>query len=144
MPSSREMMRTSIIAPILFFSACALGPIETSAPRTYFLNPEISRKNTYGYGERTGASVLLIMQPRARAGFDTARMAYLLRPYEVNYYAFNQWADTPARLLHRIMVENLEKTGLWGAVLQPPAAVPLIATILFWNSSSSPAPAACA
>jgi cholesterol transport system auxiliary component len=50
-------------------------------------------------------------------------MAYLLRPYEVNYYAFNQWADTPARLLHRIMVENLDKSGQWSAVLQIPSAL---------------------
>jgi len=124
MPSSREMMRTLILALVFFFSACALGPVETSARRTYFLNPEISWKNPYGYSERIGVSVLLITQPKAQAGFDTARMAYLLRPYEVNYYAVNQWADTPARLLHRIMVENLEKTGLWSAVLQSPGAVP--------------------
>jgi len=118
------MIRASTLALVLLFSACALGPVETSAPRTYFLNPEIAWKNPYGYGEHIGTSVLLITQPRAQAGFDTARMAYLLRPYEVNYYAFNQWADTPGRLLHRIMVENLDKTGLWSAVLQSPGAVP--------------------
>jgi cholesterol transport system auxiliary component len=118
------MIRASILALVFFFSACALGPVETSAPRTYFLNPEISWKNPYGYGERIGASVLLITQPRAQAGFDIARMAYLLRPYEVNYYAFNQWADTPARMLQRIMVENLDKTGMWSAVLQSPGATP--------------------
>ena len=50
-------------------------------------------------------------------------MAYLLRPYEVNYYAFNQWADTPARLLHQVLVENLDKTGSWRAVLQTPGTV---------------------
>lgn len=123
---SREMIRASILALVFFFSACALGPVETSAPRTYFLNPEISWKNPYGYGERIGTStsVLLITQPRGQAGFDTARMAYLLRPYEVNYYAFNQWADTPARMVQRIMVENLDKTGLWSAVLQSPGATP--------------------
>ena len=124
------MCRASKIAPIVSFalfvlsSACVLGPTETSAPRSYFLNPEISWKNPHGYGERTGRAVLLITQPKAQAGFDTARMAYLVRPYEVNYYAFNQWADTPAHLLHRIMVENLDKTGLWSAVVQTPGIVP--------------------
>ena len=123
------MCRASKIARIVSFAlfvlsgACVLGPNESSAPRSYFLNPEISWKNPHGYGERTGQAVLLITQPKAQAGFDTARMAYLLRPYEVNYYAFNQWADTPARLLHRIMVENLDKTGLWSAVLQAPGSV---------------------
>jgi len=109
---------------IVFSSACVLGPSDTSTPRTYFLNPEISWKNPHGYGERLGTAVLLITQPKAQAGFDTARMAYLVRPYEINYFAFNQWADTPARLLHRIMVENLDKIGLWNAVLQTPGTVP--------------------
>ena len=103
---------------LLMTAACSLGPTETTAPRSYFLNPEISWKNPHGSGERIGASVLLITQPKAQAGFDTARMAYLLRPYEVNHYAFNQWADTPARLLHQVLVENLDKTGSWRAVLQ--------------------------
>ena len=113
-----------ISALVLFFSACALGPVETSAPRTYFLAPEISWKNPHAFGERQANSVLLITQPKAQAGFDTARMAYLLRPYEVDYYALNQWADTPARMLQRIMVENLDKAGPWSAVLQTPGAVP--------------------
>lgn len=92
--------------------------------RTYFLNPKISWKSRHTFAERHGQSVLLITQPTAQAGFDTSRMAYLLRPYEVNYYAYNQWADTPARMLQRIMVENLDKAGPWSAVLQTPGAVP--------------------
>jgi len=105
-------------------TACSLGPTETTAPRSYFLKPEISWKNPQGSGARIGASVLLINQPKAQAGFHTPRMAYLLRPYEINYYAFNQWADTPARLLHQVLVENLDQTGLWSAVLQAPGALP--------------------
>lgn len=109
---------------LLMIPACSLGPTETTAPRSYFLKPEISWKDPQGAGERIGAPVLLISQPKAQAGFDTPRMAYLLRPYEINYYAFNQWADTPARLLHQVLVENLDQTGLWSAVLQAPGALP--------------------
>ena len=105
-------------------AACSLAPTETIAPRTYFLNPEISWKNPHGSSDRTAASVLLITQPKAQAGFDTARMAYLMRPYEVNYYGFNQWADTPARMVQQLLVEQLDKTGLWRAVLQTPGPVP--------------------
>ena len=109
---------------VMLVSACALRPMQTEAPRIYFLNPEISRNNPHSAAERRTAAVLLISQPRAQAGFDTEGMAYLLRPYEINYYAFSHWADTPARLLHRLLVENLDKSGLWSAVLQTPSAVP--------------------
>jgi cholesterol transport system auxiliary component len=119
-----KIARIVSFAFIIFSSACVLGPSETGAPRSYFLNPEISWKNPHGYGERIGTTVLLITQPKAQAGFETERMAYLLRPYELNYFAFNQWSDSPARMLHRVMVENLDKTGLWRAVLQTPGTVP--------------------
>jgi cholesterol transport system auxiliary component len=118
MDHANTILKTVSLALLMMIAGCSLGPTETTAPRSYFLNPEISWKNPQGYGERIGNSVLLITQPKAQAGFDTARMAYLLRPYEVNYYAFNQWADTPARMVQQLLVEQLDKTGLWRAVLQ--------------------------
>jgi len=124
MPCLGKIRRAAAVAVLLLLSACSLGPNESSAPRSYFLDPEIPWKNPRGHSERISASVLLVTQPKAQAGFDTARMVYLLRPYELSYYAYSQWADTPARLLHRIMVENLDKTGLWSAVLQTPGMVP--------------------
>lgn len=124
MSSLNKIVRLAAFTLVTFIGACSLGQKEISDSRIYFLNPEISWKNPHTSGDRTVHSVLLITQPKAQAGFDTARMAYLLRPYEVNYYAYNQWADTPARMLQRIIVENLDKTGIWGAVLQTPGAVP--------------------
>ena len=118
------MIRTATLTLILLTGACTLGPVETSAPRTFFLNPQISWNNPTPHGGRTRHAVLLVTQPKAQPGFGTARMAYLLRPYEVNYFGFNQWADTPARMLQRVMVENLEKSGQWSAVLQAPGIVP--------------------
>lgn len=119
-----NIVRLAVFTLVVFFAACSLGPKENNPSRTYLLNPEISWKHPHAFGERQANSVLLITQPKSQAGFDTARMAYLLRPYEVNYYAYNQWADTPARMLQRIMVENFDKAGLWSAVLQTPGAVP--------------------
>jgi cholesterol transport system auxiliary component len=124
MSSLSNIVRLAAFTLVTLIGACSLGQKEISDPRIYFLNPEISWKNPHTFGERIARSVLLITQPKAQTGFDTPRMAYLLRPYEVNYYAYNQWADTPARMLQRIMVENLDKTGIWSTVLQTPGAVP--------------------
>ena len=124
MSSLSKTLRLTVLVLAIFGAGCSLGPREISSPRTYFLNPEISWKDPHTFGDRIAPSVLLVTQPKAQAGFDTTRMAYLLRPYEVNYYAYNQWADTPARMLQRIMVENFDKTALWSAVLQTPGAVP--------------------
>lgn len=80
---------------------------------------------------------MLINLPRAQAGFDTPRMAYFLRSHTVDYYAHNQWADTPARLLAPLLVQAMERTGCWRTVVQMPAAVQgdyrLDTEILHWQ-----------
>ena len=43
--------------------------------------------------------VLAVSMPRARLGFDSPQMVYLRQPHELNYFAVNRWADTPARML---------------------------------------------
>jgi cholesterol transport system auxiliary component len=117
-----KIARVVSLALVISSSACVLGPSETGVPRSYFLNPEISWKNPHGSGERIGTAVLLVTQPKAQAGFDTERMAFLLRPFEINYFAYNQWADSPPSMLHRVIVDNLDKTGRWHAVLQSATA----------------------
>ena len=61
--------------------------------------------------------VLLVNLPQAEPGFDTPRMVYVKRQYELEYYAVNQWADTPARLLSPLLAQALGQTGMWRAVI---------------------------
>lgn len=107
----------------LTLSACSLAPRETEATHTYLLNPDISSKTFSADLEKHDTATLLINLPKPQAGFDTTRMAYLLRPYEVSYYAFNRWGDTPSRMLAGLLVQTMERTGLWRAVVQAPSAV---------------------
>ncbi|HEY7559526.1 MAG TPA: ABC-type transport auxiliary lipoprotein family protein [Candidatus Binatia bacterium] len=104
----------------LVFGGCSIGPAETNPARTYFLNPSISIEKLSANRERSDAATLLISTPRGQPGFDTARMAYLLRPNEVHYYAVNRWVDAPARMLARPLTQAMEETGLWRAVVQAP------------------------
>ncbi len=126
----RNIMRinfvvASIVSLLLVatLQGCTIGPVEKDAPHSYLLNPEIPAKNFSADPKRTNSLILLISQPRAQAGFETPRMAYLLRRHEVSYYAFNQWADTPARMFAILLTQTMEKTGLWHAVVQAPSAV---------------------
>jgi len=97
---------------------CTLGPIEQNAPHTFLLNPDVAVETTSSNPKRPDPLILLVSQPRAQAGFETARMAYLLRPHEVSYYALNQWADTPAQMFAVLLTQTMEKSGLWDAVVQ--------------------------
>ncbi len=102
---------------------CSIGPAETTPVRTYLLDPDIAIKNISANSARSDRAILLIGVPKAQSGFDTARMAYLPRPHELSYYAFNQWADTPGRMLQRPLAQAMETTGLWRAVVQTSSPV---------------------
>ena len=68
--------------------------------------------------------VLAVSLPRARPGFDTPQMAYVRQPHALDYFAANQWADTPARMLGPLLAQALEQTGSFRAVVQTPGVVP--------------------
>jgi cholesterol transport system auxiliary component len=108
---------------LLALAACSIGPSESRAPTTYLLDPQIAFKTSPGNPNWSASATLLVSPPRPQAGFDTARMAYLRRPHEVSYYAFNQWADTPARMLMGLLAQAMERTDLWRAVVQTPSPV---------------------
>lgn len=61
--------------------------------------------------------VLLVSETQAEPGFETQRMVYLKRPYELEYYAVNQWAETPVRMVTPLMVQVLNRSGVWRAVI---------------------------
>jgi cholesterol transport system auxiliary component len=63
---------------------------------------------------------LLVFPPEAKPIYDTAQMAYAVRPYEVGYFSRHQWGETPSRMLHPLLVRTLESTGYFAAVLAPP------------------------
>jgi cholesterol transport system auxiliary component len=64
------------------------------------------------------APVLLVNRPMARIDLDTTRMAYREQDYQLRYFARSRWADTPAQLLLPGLVEALEASGQFGAVVR--------------------------
>ena len=68
--------------------------------------------------------VIAVAMPRARPGYDTPRIAYVQQPHELNYYAVNRWANTPAHMLAPLLAQALEQSGGFRAVVQIPGPVP--------------------
>lgn len=68
--------------------------------------------------------VIEVAPPRAWPGFDTTQMAYVRRPYELEYFAANRWVDTPPRMLAPLLVRALEQSGGFRTVVQAPSSVP--------------------
>ncbi|MFN2308450.1 MAG: ABC-type transport auxiliary lipoprotein family protein [Gammaproteobacteria bacterium] len=65
-----------------------------------------------------GDAVLLVSRPQARADLDTPRMAYRQQDYTLRYFARSRWTDTPPQLLLPGLIEALEASGRFAAVVR--------------------------
>jgi cholesterol transport system auxiliary component len=63
---------------------------------------------------------LLVLTPEASAPYDTTRMAYEVRPYEIAYFSRTEWADRPPQMLHGLLVQTLQQAGCFSALVTPP------------------------
>ena len=104
----------------------ALALLAACAP---LLPPQADHTNVYVLDAMPAAGaprpkrdlVLEVTVPRARPGFDTPQMVYTRRANELEYFAKNRWVDTPANMLAPLLVQALEHSGGFHAVVQAPS-----------------------
>lgn len=106
------------ITVVALLAACAPLPAP-EAMNTYVLDARLAS----AAGGAAGEGVIAVSPPRARPGFDSPQMAYVRRAHELEYFTKNRWADTPARMLAPLLVQALEQSGKFRAVVQAPGAV---------------------
>lgn len=104
----------TIISSVLLLSGCALSPVNTSSDN-YQIHaiPSVVTQKTHPI-------TLLVLSPETNAIYNTRQIAYTTRPYQVAYFAKNRWAETPAKMLEQNIVETLQKTHYFAAVISPP------------------------
>jgi cholesterol transport system auxiliary component len=105
---------------LALISGCAGMPSpEAEAPATFLLDARPADSSV-----RTQRDlVLAVGVPRARPGYDSPQIAFLRRPYELEYFAKSRWADTPPRMLAPLFTLALDRTGGFRSVLQAPSGV---------------------
>lgn len=107
----------------LTLAGCLSLPHEERQIQTFYLSLDRSAGGASTLDPKPKAGILVVNMPVAQPGFDTPRMAYTQRPYEVSYYATHQWADSPARMLTPVLIQALEQTGYWRAIVPMPTSV---------------------
>lgn len=93
--------------------------------RTYVLE---SDRGASGEESRISSNVkslpsLLIGVPQPAPGFESSRMAYVQVPHELNYFATSQWVESPARMLTPLLIQSVEKSGMWQSVIPMPTSI---------------------
>ena len=115
MRGAKPWAAVTLVASLLL--AGCLAPPRGEGMKTFSLEaefpPPASRKGP----------VVLVAPPRARAGYETAGMVYARTREELAQFARHRWVDAPARMLAPLIVEALDASGAFTAVVMPPSAV---------------------
>jgi cholesterol transport system auxiliary component len=110
-----------LLSSVLLLAGCTSLPApQTINPNTYVLNalPAMPAART------KHDIVLAVSMTQAQPGFDTAQIAYVQKPFELNYFATSRWIEPPAHMLTPLLMQALQQSGGFRAVVQTPGAVP--------------------
>ena len=98
-------------------------PSRPESPPIHIYRLSLDRERGEASSSNSQEAVLLVSVPLAEPGYETTGMVYLKRPYELEQYAVNQWADQPARMFASLLVQAMSRAGSWRAVVPLPASV---------------------
>ena len=123
--SARGWRCGAAVAALALLGACnALKPLISPAehPKFYALSDSADAVTPVAVPRASASGLTLIVAtPHAAAGFDSRRMMYLRRGDELEYFAHNEWIDTPARMLAPLIVAAVETRGAYRAVVLTPS-----------------------
>lgn len=116
--SMKNYFLVIIILSLQIVACSPLSPIKTSPINTYTLS---AKNNTPAISQNRG-KVLLIAAPTAAPGYQNTNMIYTLRPYELKKFSRNRWTAPPADMLATLLLQNLQSSGCFRAVVSSPFA----------------------
>lgn len=120
MHSHRIFSRTALLAGLLLAGCTGLSAPQSSSPNIYVLDARPSAPPATVKHDL----VLAVNLPQARPGFETAQIAYLQQPHELNYFANSRWTGAPARMLQPLLLQALEQSAGFRAVVRTGSAIP--------------------
>ncbi|MFA5372033.1 MAG: ABC-type transport auxiliary lipoprotein family protein [Sideroxydans sp.] len=111
---------------ITWVSGCAmLNQAEMTSPVFYSLDnstAETAVTRPASMNLSAMAPTLIVNPVHAVSGFDSQRIIYVHEPHRLEYYAYNKWVDTPARMVTPLIIAALESRGAFRAVILTPSA----------------------
>ena len=109
----------TILAASLACGCAALTPTSAPHPNRYALEgaaAQAARVPAPG-----AAPTLVVSPPGAAAGYDSQRILYVRKAHTLEYFAHNEWVDTPARMLAPLIVAATARSGAFDAVVLTPS-----------------------
>lgn len=106
LPSRRQIIQFIGGSGLLAAGGCSL-PGSAPPPQLYVLSPKSTFTNTLPMS----TAQLVVDEPFAAAGLDTARIALEPDSYRLEYFADAAWSDRAPAMVQTLIVESFENTG---------------------------------
>ncbi|MFJ1267148.1 ABC-type transport auxiliary lipoprotein family protein [Legionella lytica] len=107
----RRLNRIGLCLICLLLVACS--PVKIPASNQYQLTAYSSKQLT----KHPQRVALWVTPPDAAAGYQSEQMLYVNKPFQLESFVKNAWSNPPADMLYPLMVQSLQKTGVFHAVL---------------------------
>lgn len=128
------MINLSFARPCRIFAACLLLMLvggcntlrQTATPYPSFYSLDNARVEVHAVTPAPtklpqAAPTLIVNPPHAVSGFDSQHIIYVREPHQLEYYAHNEWVDTPAHMIAPLIVAAIESSGRFRAVMRTPS-----------------------
>ncbi len=113
------LKRLSITCGLSLLTGCVnLQPIPAHTEAAYALE-RTAPPQSKAIFQRTNSTVL-VTTPIAITSYSTSKMIYTQRPYQLRSFANNRWVAPPAQMLTPLLVQSLQNTNYFKAVLSTP------------------------
>lgn len=108
-----------VVQCCLLLSACSIfEPIKV--PPMHYFTLTMPDPDWDGCAQQ-GRCTILVNQPRANAIYNSPRMIYIPACYQVQYFAQNRWADVPTQMLQSLLINSLQHTRSFQAIINTPS-----------------------
>lgn len=96
----------------LFILLVSCSPVKLQQSNSYKLEAYSNKQ----YTPQASKQSILITLPEAVAGYQTADMLYMKKPFELSPFTKNVWVDPPADMLLPLIAQSLQRSGYFNAV----------------------------
>lgn len=115
--------RAAVLLLIWLLAACApFNRPVTPSTRLYLLERAVGGQELK-LPRHPGCRLLLVEGLRAAPGYRSSRMVYRREAHRLDFFAYHRWADTPAEMLHPLLLGAIETSGLCAGVTGPTTPV---------------------
>lgn len=104
---------TSLLVSCIALALVACSPVKLPVTNQYQLSA-YSNKRFVPHSRQVS---IWVTAPEAVAGYQTDQMLYVIKPFQIDSFTKNSWTNPPGDMLYPLIVQSLQKTGFFNAVM---------------------------